>query len=269
MLFGMKFHADSSPQIVTIYGHRVLAASPITRGFVLTLKLHESRRFADLLCVIIKTKRGWKFGYPPVDGRYVHSSNPYLDAIFSTMRYKGIEPPPLPFILAPGPTTLHHEWGHHVDFCWSGHDEAMLFSTRWFSHLYTLPDAMTFASESNGLDAPKTEAAVILANEWHAVMAEVFADLFDDWMRGSVTVDHCEPAQLNRRMDAQILKVEFLPGVTAAIVREKTYAQFETGLRGPASIPEVRPDLLGRHTEHALARLKIVRDKVRADMSRE
>ena len=269
MLFGMKFHADSSPQIVTIYGHRVLAASPITRGFVLTLKLHESRRFADLLCMIIKTKRGWKFGYPPVDGRYVHSSNPYLDTIFSTMRDKGIEPPPLPFILAPGPTTLHHEWGHHVDFCWSGHDEAMLFSTRWFSHFYTLPDAMTFASESNGLDDPKTEAAVMLASEWHAIMVELFANLFDDWMRGYQTVEWCDPGNLDQRMDAQILKVEFLPGVTAAVVREKTYTRFETGLRGPAQLPEIRSNLLGLHTENAFARLRIEREKVRVEMSRK
>ncbi|MCZ7583325.1 MAG: hypothetical protein M5R36_08325 [Deltaproteobacteria bacterium] len=108
----------------------------------------------------------------------------------------------------------------------------------------------------------------MLANEWHAVMVELFADLFDDWMRGYLTVDHCEPTQLNRRMDAQILKVDFLPGVTAAIVREKIYAQFETGLKGPASIPEIRSDILGRHTEHALARLRIERDKVRAEMLR-
>lgn len=236
---------------------------------MLALKLHESRRFADLLCVIIKTLRGWKFGYPPVDGKYVHSSNPYLDAICSTMRDKGIEPPPLPFILAPGPTTLHHEWGHHVDFCWSGHNESMLFSTRWLSHFYAIPDATAFTLESQGPDDPRTEAAVMLANEWHAVMVELFADLFDDWMRGSVTVDHGEPAQLNRQMEAQILKVEFLPGVTAAIVREKTYAQFETGLRGPASIPQIRPDFLGRHTDHAFARLRIERDKVRAEMSRK
>ncbi len=267
MVFGMKSDADSFPQIETIHGHRVLAASPITSGFARTLKLHESRRFADPSCVIVKTKRGWKFGDPPVDGRYVHSSNPYRGAIFSTMRSKGIEPPQMPFVLAPGPTTLQHEWGHHVDFCWSGNDEAMLFSTRWFSHFYVIPTASAFVSANHGLDDPMIEDAVVLANEWYAIMVELFAELFDDWMRGSVTVDYCEPAQLNRRMEAQTLKVEFLHGVTAAVVREKTYATFEMGLTGPAHTPEIRTDLLGRHTKNVFARLKIERDKVRAEMS--
>jgi len=264
----MKIDSHSSPQIVTIHGFRVLPISPITKAFERALKLLASLWFADLLCLIIKTKRGWKFGDPPADGRYVHSSNPYREAIFSTMWALGIEPPPMPFILAPGPTTLQHEWGHHVDFCWAGNDEAMLFSTRWFSQFYAIPDASTFASASHGPSDPKIVAAVVLANEWHAVMVELFANLFDDWMRGYVTVDHCEPAQLNRRMDAQILKIDFLPDVTTAIVREKTYAQFGTGLKGPASIPEIRPDLLGRYTDHAFARLRIERDNVRAEMLR-
>jgi hypothetical protein len=54
------------------------------------------------------------------------------------MRDLGMEPPPLPFVIAPGEYTLYHEWGHHVDRTWSADTDEVSFSFRWFSRFYEL-----------------------------------------------------------------------------------------------------------------------------------
>ena len=257
---GMKTSAPQSPKIKTIHGFRVLPISPITKAFMRALKLIASRRFADLLCVIVKTKWGWKFGDPPVDGRYVHSSHPFSPAVISMMKDQGIDPPPMPFLFAPIPTLLYHEWGHHVDFCWSRDAYPMLFSTSWFSHFYKIGFSDSFRSFLNRNQSSADPSPDILecAVEWHLVMSELFAQLFEDWIRGSDLAASCDPKSLNSHglTDAQFLKFEFQNGVNSSVVREKTYSLFNLGLEGPDQIPEVCPDLFGSGTSRAFARLK-------------
>lgn len=54
---------------------------------------------------------------------YVDAGNPHRAEVMRAMRDLGMEPPPPPFILAPGEYTLYHEWGHYVDHRWSKNNE--------------------------------------------------------------------------------------------------------------------------------------------------
>lgn len=256
----MKIDSHSSPQIVTIHGFRVLPISPITKAFERALKLIASRGFADPSCVIVKTKRGTQFGDPPTDGRYVHPSHPFSPAVVSMMKDQGIDPPSMPFLFAPIPTLLYHEWGHHVDFCWSRDAYPMLFSTRWFSHFYEvgLPDKRN--EVSTGSNSNMADYAV----EWHLVVSELFAHFFEDWIRDSELAASCDPKSLNSHglTETQFLRFDFQNGVNSSVVREETYLLFNLGLKGPDHIPEVRPDLFGSGTSTAFARLKEAMDEL-------
>ena len=256
----MKTPTPQSPQIETIHGFRVLPISPITRPFKQALKLIELRRFADLLCVIVKTKLGWKFGDPPVDGRYVHPSHPFSHAVISMMKDQGIDPPPMPFVFAPIPTLLYHEWGHHVDFFWSKDAYPMLFSTCWFSHFYKIEFSDSFRSFLSRNQSSTDPSPDILecAVEWHLVTSELFAQLFEDWISDKELAASCDPSSLNDHglTDAQFLKFEFQDGINSSVVREKTYSLFNLGLKGPDHVPKIRPDLFGSGTSIALAHLK-------------
>lgn len=228
------------------------------------LKLIASRGFADLLCVIVKIKFGWKFGDPPVDGRYVLSSHPFSHAVVSMMKDQGIDPPPMPFLFASIPTMLCHEWGHHVDFSWSRDAYPMLFSTSWFSHFYEIELSKKGNELSNDANPNLADYAV----EWHLVTSELFAHLFEDWIRDSELAASCDLRSLNNHglTETQRLRFEFQNGVNSSDVREKTYSLFNLGLKGPDHILEVRPDLFGSSTNTAFARLKVVMDNLGAKM---
>ena len=158
-----------SNPIKDIHGFQVLCAAPVSSEFKRALKYLSSLGYADSSVVIIKTKRGWKFGDPPVDGKYVLPSNPYSQAVITSLKERGIEPPSMPFIFTPGATTLFHEWGHHVDLTWSGEDDILTFSTKWFSHFFEI-------EMTNLLSKQDAEALVI---QWHPFASELFANLFD------------------------------------------------------------------------------------------
>ena len=131
------------------------------------------------------------------------------------MRDKGIEPPSPPFLVTPGATTLFHEWGHHVDHLWSGHDNIVHFSVRWFSHFYEVRRRAPAGRASTRQMEPgrtiKTEAdAVDVVVEWRRFASELFAMLFEDWMRGAkrFSVDSCDPQNLLSR-EAIFMKLAF------------------------------------------------------------
>jgi len=237
-----------SPQIETIHGFRVLPASPITKGFERALRLLASRGFADPSCVIVKTQRGSKFGAIPVDGKYVLPSNHFSQVVVTTMRDQGIEPPAMPFVFAPGATTLFHEWGHHVDLTWSGNDDIVTFSTRWFSHFFEIQKTRALS---------KSDAAELIV-QWRSFASELFADLFDDWMRGDK-----KPEEDCR--DPQHQRTDLLDGITSSDVREKTYALFEMGLNRQIDRSKVRPDLVGQHTMAVMTELRKVMARLRTE----
>lgn len=228
-----------------IQGFRVAAHAPLSRGFVRGLtRLHE-RGFADPACTVVKTKLWDHSGVTHEGGRYLHPSNPRKGAVIQEMARLGMEAPPLPFLVAPGEATLYHEWGHHVDRCWG--DDPFTFSCGWFSQFYR-PGFRT------GRGLPLREPgrwleALILGLAWRLASSELFADLFEDWMRGDKRVawDCCE-----MEMDALapsvadlVLGAELVSGVTAAAVRAQTYALFEPGIRSrPPAVPLPDGDLL-------------------------
>jgi hypothetical protein len=186
-------------------------------------------------------------------------------------------PPPLPFIAAPGEYTLYHEWGHHVDRTWSGESEEISFSLRWFSRFYELyvrPSRLTRAD--HGFQWEYDEARPIESNAhaaeavvvwWHA-SSELFADLFEDWMRGEKKLpwDQCEPKSLNtsEACGHPSLKIALLPGVQAEDVRAGTYPLFTAGIRPPAELPPVRPGMFGPNTDEMLGHLREVMVRARA-----
>ena len=260
----MKTSVPQSPQIETIHGFRVLPISPITKAFIRALKLIASRGFADLLCVIVKTLHGGKSGVTHAGGRYIHPSLHYSPIVIAMMKDQGIEAPPMPFLLTPGAGTLLHEWGHHVDFCWSGTDYLTTFSVRWFSQFYGVSNLGVLAT-ADRLDRPASEHAALIAAGWFYLATEIFADLFEDWMRDKTEQgwDDCYPKKMNigsHRQD-HITQVEFLKGANATDVREKTYALFAMGLKRLGEIPELRHDLFGRHTYGALKKLRDAKEQ--------
>ncbi|MDP8257102.1 MAG: hypothetical protein P9M14_15250 [Candidatus Alcyoniella australis] len=223
----MKTSASQSLQIETIHGFRVLPISPVTKPFERALKLIESRVFADPSCVIVKTKPGGKSRVTHAGGRYIHPALHYGPTVVSMMKDQGIEPPPMPFILAPGEKTLLHEWGHHVDFCWSGNYHLAIFSVRWFSQFYHVSNLGVLLT-ADRLDRPAAEHEALIANGWFHLATELFADLFEDWMQDKPDAGwgHCDPVKMNINSHRQdhITQIELLEDVSAADVREKTNA---------------------------------------------
>ena len=259
-----------SPQIETIHGFRVLPASPISKAFERALKRLSSRGYSDPSCVIVKTRHGGKSGVTHAGGRYVHPALHYGPTVVSMMKDQGIEAPPMPFILAPGKKTLLHEWGHHVDFCWSGKDHLATFSVRWFSKFYRVSNLGVLA-DADRLDQSGAEYAALIANGWFYLATELFADLFEDWMKDNIEAgwDNCEPSNLNLDSHRQdhITQVDLLEGISAAEVREKTYALIAMGLKGPSKIPKIRRNFFGRYTYGALNRLRDARERASSEMT--
>ena len=256
---GMKTSAPQSLQIETIHGFRVLPVSPITKPFVRALKLIESRGFAYPSCVIVKTKHGGKSGVTHAGGRYIHPSLHYSPTVVSLMMDQGIKAPSMPFLLAPGAGTLLHEWGHHVDFCWSRKDFQATFSVRWFSQFYRVSNLGVLAT-ADRLDVSAAEHAVLIAAGWFHLATELFADLFENWIQGKTELgwDDCDPENMNHASYRQdyITQFDLLEEVSAAEIREKTCALFAMGLKGPDAPPELRRDIFGRHTYGSLNKLR-------------
>jgi hypothetical protein len=189
-----------------------------------------------------------------------------------------MEPPPAPFIIAPGEYTLYHEWGHHVDRTWSGDNQEVLFSFRWLSRFYQISAlstrnphaAYSFPVDDLELrpidsDAHAADAVVLW---WHA-SSELFANLFEDWMRGEKRVhwDHCEPKSLNasEARGRPFVRIALLPGVGAEDVRAETYAILTAGIRSAVDLPPVRPGLFGAKTDETIGRFRDVMAGMRAD----
>ena len=111
-----------------------------------------------------------------------------------------------------------------------------------------------------------TANAVVLW--WHA-SSELFADLFEDWMRAEKTVawDHCESKNLNasEAHGNPFVRIALLPGVGAEDVRAETYALFAAGIRSAADLPPVRSGLFGANTDEMVGRFPNVLSGVRAE----
>jgi hypothetical protein len=189
-----------------------------------------------------------------------------------------MEPPAPPFIIAPGAYTLYHEWGHHVDRTWSGDNEDVGFSFRWLSRFYELyvrPPRIGRADHGLPADyddlrpiGSDLDAANAVVVWWHA-SSELFADLFEDWMRGKEKVgwDQCEPNTLNgsERCGDPSVRIALLPGVRAEDVRAETYALFTAGIRSELDLPSVRPGLLGANTDSTVGHLRDVLGRARVE----
>jgi len=262
-----------APQIETIHGFRVLTISPITKAFERALKLLASLWFVDPWCVIVKTPWGRQSGITHAGGRYIHPSIPYAQTVISKMKDQGIEPPPMPFILAPGATTLFHEWGHHVDLCWSRDDHTIIFSTKWFSHFYEIrqcdaPPKVRERNHGSNDPEPEGDAPIVI---WHRFASELFADLFDEWMRGdkNPNLDCCHAGIRTRfpELDTRFIRIDVLKDRGFSEIREKTYALFTKGLKGPEVVPDLRSDFFGRGTEMTVHRFRVARIEVRHEMS--
>ena len=108
------------------------------------------------------------------------------------------------------------------------------------------------------------------AAQWLYFSSELFVHLFEDWIRDRKTEETCNPRMLNSyaHIEHPLIIVEFLNGVNTCEVRDKTFALFDLGLKGPDHIPEVRPDLFGSGTSTAFARLKESMDKLDAKTSK-
>ena len=206
--------------------------------------------------------------------------SPFLDLPFGVrfpLLILGMEPPPHPFIVAPGEYTLYHEWGHHVDRTWSGDSHDVRFSFRWLSRFYQLgarPSRAPHVGHGYSVDYDDIwpiesdgHAANAVVVWWHA-SSELFADLFEDWMRGEKKVgwDQCEPQSLNAPASRghPSVRIAIFPGVRAEDVRAETYALFTGGIRSAADLPPVRPDLFGPNTDEMVGHLREVLVRARA-----
>lgn len=266
------------PSLTSIDGFRVQCdGQRLSPGFKRALRRLRERGFDDPACAVVKTKSGNQSGITHAGGRYVHPDNPHCAELMGKMRDLGMEPPPPPFVIGPGEYTLYHEWGHHVDRTWSGDNEEVLFSFRWLSHFYELvvrhsPVArvdQAFSADDAGLRAIESDldAADAVVFWWHAA-SELFADLFEDWMREErrVAWDQCEPQSLNAP-DASahpLVKVRLLPGVRAEDVRAETYLRFMAGIRSAPELPSVRPGAFGGNTDKTVGLLQTVLRRARA-----
>jgi len=187
-----------------------------------------------------------------------------------------MEPPSPPFLVAPGEATLYHEWGHHVDRTWSGDDQDVGFSFRWFSRFYQLlwvPVSRTdCGSRTDALAARPIESELEAASAivpWQHASSELFANLFEDWMRGEKKVDwdECEPENLNRSVSDghPSVRIARLPQSHLEAVRAETYRLFTSGIRRTIDQPPVRSGLFGDNTDETIDRLRTVIAIARAE----
>lgn len=279
----MESPETSSPghsMLPTIHGFRVQTyGKRLSTGFTRALRRLAERGFDDPSCVVVKTGSGNRSGITHAGGRYVHAGNSYAAEVMRTMRDLGMEPPPLPFVIAPGEYTLYHEWGHHVDRTWSADTDEVSFSFRWFSRFYELgvrPRRIAPAGQAFGPDSEHvkpiesdTDAADAVVVWWHA-SSELFADLFEDWMRAEKKVawDQCEPENL-RAPDASAhprVRTALLPGVRADDVRAETYLLFTAGIRSAPKLPPMRPEMFGPRTDETVGLLRDIRHRARAGL---
>ena len=277
-----KFSKTSSrghTPLATIHGFRVQSyGRRLSPGFKRGLRRLAERGFDDPTCVVVKTTSGSRSGITHAGGRYVGTGNPHRTEIMRAMRDLGMEPPPPPFILAPGEYTLYHEWGHHVDHSWSRNNQEVVFSFRWLSRFYKLgvwPSRIAHAD--HGLPADDGDIRPIESDAdannavllwWHA-SSELFANLFEDWMREEKKVgwDQCEPESLNASEPRghPLVRISLLLGVGADDVRAETYAIFAAGIRSAAELPPVRPGLFGTNTDEIVGRFRNALGSARAE----
>jgi hypothetical protein len=276
----MGFSETSSPRhtpLVKIHGFRVQSyGKRLSPGFQKGLKRLAERGFDDPTCVVVKTGSGNRSGITHAGGRYVHAGNCYAAEVMRMMRDLGMEPPPLPFVIAPGEYTLYHEWGHHVDDIWSRDDEEVTFSFRWFSRFYELgvrTSTIARPDQASGADyrgvrpiESDTDAASAVV-VWRHASSELFADLFEDWMRAEKKVawDQSEPENMrapDSRADVPVM-IGLLPGVRADDVRAETYILFMAGIRSAGELPPIRPGLFGPSTDETIGRLREVLARAR------
>ena len=258
------------PAVASMYGFQVQSyGKPVSPGFKRGLRRLAERGFADRTCVVVKTNNGSRSGITHAGGRYVDPDNPYRREVMRAMEDLGMEPPAAPFLVAPGEYTLYHEWGHHVDRTWSGDDRAVSFSFRWFSRFYQLGiRPLRIAHTDRGVpveygDVRPIESAdvdsVSAVVPWWHVSSELFADLFEDWMRGDKKNgwDHCEPNSLNSSPRAYpFVRIFLRPEVLSTDVRAKTYGLFTAGIKSAPDVPPVRSGLFGPHTHETVDRFR-------------
>jgi hypothetical protein len=252
-----------SAPMVTVHGFRVLPCGRISPGFRRALGHLGERGYRDPGCVVVKTTLGRLSGVTHEGGRYVHPKNPCATEIERALRDQGIEPPPPPFVVAPGECTLYHEWGHHVDRAWSGDDQDILFSFRWFSHFYSI---RVQGSGEVGGPLSELECSLVIP-PWQLMASELFADLFEDWMRGGgkLPFNPCDPWSLALHASERHpgLEVNLRPGISPEDVRARTFGMFPRGLRPAAAPAEVRSDFLSDHTERMLRALREAMRQIR------
>jgi len=263
--------------LATVHGFRVQSyGKRLSTGFKRGLRRLAERGFDDPSCVVVKTASGNRSGVTHAGGRYVHPSNPHRTEVMREMRELGMEPPTPPFIVAPGEYTLYHEWGHHVDRTWSGDDEEVAFSFRWLSRFYELCVRPSGFAD-HGLRVDCDEIRPIESNlhaadavvVWWQTSSELFADLFEDWMRAEKKVawDQCEPTSLNasETRGHPFVRIALLPGVRAEDVRAETYPLFAAGIRSAPDLPPVRPGLFGANTDEMVVHLRSALDRTRTE----
>jgi hypothetical protein len=267
------------PELLSLHGFQVLPLGRVTPSFRKALRRLLARGYGDPNCVVVKTEPGPLSGITHAGGRYVHPRSPAAGDVLEALRELGVEPPQAPFVVAPGECTLYHEWGHHVDRVGSGDDQDVLFSFRWFSRFYAI-EARPLAGlplERFG-DAVRFPAMAVRAVEpdwpralplwWHAA-SELFAELFEDWMRGGgkLPLDPSDPRELERRSPGgePLLKVAFLPGVDSEQVRSEAFRLFAGGLCSLPELPAVRPDFFGAFTDQALSALRSSLSQIRRE----
>jgi hypothetical protein len=102
---------------------------------------------------------------------------------------------------------------------------------------------------------------------WRLASSELFANLFEDWMRGDKMVgwDECEPECLKRHVPPghPPVKIALLPSARVEEVRAETYRLFTSGIRRSVDIPSVRPGLFGDYTDEIVSRLPTVIETLR------
>ncbi len=127
-------------------------------------------------------------------------------------------------------------------------------------------DAVRFPKPQ--VEPPEPDWPRVLPLWWHAA-SELFAELFEDWMRGGgkLPLDPCDPWGLERRNTGgeALLKVAFLSGVDPERVRSETFRLFEGGLRSFPEPPAVRGDLFGTWTDQALSGLRNCLSRIRRE----
>ena len=116
------------------------------------------------------------------------------------------------------------------------------------------------ASGSSALNPANALWNVALGLAAPLLNRELFADLFEDWMRGEkkVSWDHSEPTSLNlsRVHDDPLVKIALLPVVSSEDVRAETYALFAAGMRSAIALSPVRSDLFGINTDEIIGHFR-------------